>query len=158
MQWGQKKGKSDLRTYWDRYFHQSIVARSGVIMGLVSLSCERRPGCLGLSKMKEKRDYNDCLYEGVNTVQTKKTNVGTRTKWYTVTMMQLRSSFLIIRTIMFKMSVPLWAMGQRNLTTFKIKLDPFAKRNVTWVSGVVGTDLNTTGDSFLSPVPVCLYK
>lgn len=28
----------------------------------------------------------------------------------------------------------------------------------TWMSEIVGTDLNTTGDSFLSPVPVCLYK
>lgn len=47
-------------------------------------------------------------------------------------------------------------MGQRNLTTFKIKLDSFTKRNVTWVSGIVGTDLNTTGESFLFPVPT--YK
>lgn len=36
-------------------------------MGLVSLLCERRPECLGLSKMKEKRECNYCLYQGVNT-------------------------------------------------------------------------------------------
>lgn len=81
-----------------------------MITGLASLLCERRPECLGLSKMKEKREYNYCLYEGVNTREGgtlfKKTNVGTRTKWYEVTVMQLRSSFLIIRTMLFTMSVP----------------------------------------------------
>ena len=61
MQWGQKKGKSDLKMYWDRYFHRRIVSCSRVIMGLVSLLCERRLGCLGLSQMKEKREYNHCL-------------------------------------------------------------------------------------------------
>lgn len=67
MQWGEKKGKSDLKTYWDRYFHQRTVSCSRVIMELISLYHERRSGCLGLGKVKEKRDYNYCLYEGVNT-------------------------------------------------------------------------------------------
>lgn len=34
----------------------------------------------------------------------------------------------------------------------------YEKKYMTWLSGIVGTDLNTMRDSFLSPVPVHLYK
>ncbi|CAM5120564.1 unnamed protein product [Natator depressus] len=115
-----------------------------MIRGMENLSYERRLKDLGLFSRTKRRLRGDmiALYKYIREINTGEgeelfklsTNVDTRTNGYKLVIgkfrLEIRRRFLTIRGVKFWNSLPREAVGAKDLSAFKIKLDTFMEEMV----------------------------